>query len=489
MYTVIRLLLGLLGLSVSRLWALPPDTLWTRIYDNGGIEKPVALTTTPDGDVVLAVNEGWGAAGLWKLTIDGTLLWHRQYTMDFETFDFAAVHVTPSGGFIALGEAYVNLVTQPFALCTDSAGDILWSRVYDTAGGSHVIFRETAVMPNGFLFVGITFSDSNLTDWYVVRADLQGAPLWTRRYGGSLADEINGVGQTTDGGFLLAGTNMSLATWPSSLSGMWLIRLTSSGDTLWTRFYPDEFIIGGSDSRSGLLQMLPDNGAMLMGECDDPFLGGVVNVVRINALGDTLWTQKCRDGDFPIEPRALALTPAGGALVAGLTHDPFPYNTGSNMKLIRIAPDGALLWTTSFGRQGDDAATGVAVLPDNSFLVAGWSNTDSTRNDVMLVRTQPDSVAAGDSYHLPLPDYWTLTAYPNPFNAMSQIRLTLSHPSLVQLRIYDVLGQEVTILTHTLITSGTHEYRFDAQGLSSGIYFAVADFPGRHLTQKLLLIR
>ena len=61
--------------------------------------------------------------------------------------------------------------------------------------------------------------------------------------------------------------------------------------------------------------------------------------------------------------------------------------------------------------------------------------------------------------------------YPNPFNPSTKIRYTLGEKSLVQIKIYDILGREVYSLLNEQQEEGYHEVKFDAGRLSSGVYY------------------
>ncbi|MCH7774854.1 MAG: T9SS type A sorting domain-containing protein, partial [Bacteroidetes bacterium] len=61
--------------------------------------------------------------------------------------------------------------------------------------------------------------------------------------------------------------------------------------------------------------------------------------------------------------------------------------------------------------------------------------------------------------------------YPNPFNPSTKITFSLAVDSKVSLKVFDVLGQEVTKLITTNMTAGVHEVIFNASSLNSGVYF------------------
>jgi hypothetical protein len=72
-----------------------------------------------------------------------------------------------------------------------------------------------------------------------------------------------------------------------------------------------------------------------------------------------------------------------------------------------------------------------------------------------------------------MPERYTLYQnYPNPFNPATTIEFDLPEPSVVSLKVYDLLGREVeTLLDNESMDEGNQEISFDAGGLSSGVYF------------------
>jgi len=61
--------------------------------------------------------------------------------------------------------------------------------------------------------------------------------------------------------------------------------------------------------------------------------------------------------------------------------------------------------------------------------------------------------------------------YPNPFNPSTTIKFELPQSSLVSLKVYDVLGNEVATLVKDELTAGIHSVEFNAESFPSGTYF------------------
>ena len=79
--------------------------------------------------------------------------------------------------------------------------------------------------------------------------------------------------------------------------------------------------------------------------------------------------------------------------------------------------------------------------------------------------------------------------YPNPFNPSTVISYQLPSNSRVSLKIYDILGREVASLIEGYQTAGVHQAQFNAQNLSSGVYFYRLSAPGQDFVKKMLLMK
>ncbi len=79
--------------------------------------------------------------------------------------------------------------------------------------------------------------------------------------------------------------------------------------------------------------------------------------------------------------------------------------------------------------------------------------------------------------------------YPNPFNPTTAINYKLSALSRVTLKVYDVLGREVTTLVDQDQNPGPHTVVFNASGLASGVYFYTLKAGTYKTTKKMMLLK
>jgi hypothetical protein len=99
-------------------------------------------------------------------------------------------------------------------------------------------------------------------------------------------------------------------------------------------------------------------------------------------------------------------------------------------------------------------------------------------------------VVAVDSRETKGPDAFSLDQnYPNPFNPSTRISYTLATTQRVTLKVYDLLGEEVAVLTDGVQSAGEHTVKFNASGRASGIYLCKLETDTGVLTKKMLLVQ
>jgi len=80
-------------------------------------------------------------------------------------------------------------------------------------------------------------------------------------------------------------------------------------------------------------------------------------------------------------------------------------------------------------------------------------------------------------------------AYPNPFNPVTTMTLTMPMAGDMKVEVYNLLGQVVATLANGYMDASTYTLIWDASNASSGVYFVQADAAGFTKTQKLMLVK
>jgi len=141
-----------------------------------------------------------------------------------------------------------------------SFGAITFERTYGGASDdfSYSVQQTT---DKGYIIAGSTESfGAGSDDVYLIKTDSLGNPLWTKTYGGIYDDYGNSVQQTTDGGYIIAGIVSVPVGGGNWFDDVYLIKTNASGDTLWTKAY------GGTDWDYGYsVQQTMEGGYIIAG--------------------------------------------------------------------------------------------------------------------------------------------------------------------------------------------------------------------------------
>jgi hypothetical protein len=80
--------------------------------------------------------------------------------------------------------------------------------------------------------------------------------------------------------------------------------------------------------------------------------------------------------------------------------------------------------------------------------------------------------------------------FPNPFNPRTQIEITIPYDRKMDIRVYDLLGNEVELITHDKIyKSGTHTIHWNGSQFSSGVYFIKIKDGSDTQFRKMILVK
>jgi len=98
-------------------------------------------------------------------------------------------------------------------------------------------------------------------------------------------------------------------------------------------------------------------------------------------------------------------------------------------------------------------------------------------------------VLNGENDNAIIPGLNIVSAYPNPFNPVTNIEYSLSSPSNVQVVIYDIMGRQVDMIDAGNKSNGTHSITWNAENKSSGLYY-IQIISGEDIkTQKVMLLK
>jgi len=235
-------------------------------------------------------------------------------------------------------------------------------------------YATQATSDGGCVIAGCTFSyGGSGCHRYTVKFDADGTEQWSRVYNANQTEVWNDIAVTTDG-YVMCGYSYSGT---SDTNRAAIVRTNTSGDTLWTKFWPvaDAYAIiqthDGNIVAAGLT-------ASTYPTPSDAF------VIKLDGnTGDTLWTRiwggTQQDWFYGIQE-----TNDGGIVLAGFTAS---YGAGQNdILLFKTDANGNALWEKTYGTTGQEEAYGHCVqqTTDHGFIVSGYSTTDSA---ICLVKT------------------------------------------------------------------------------------------------------
>lgn len=233
--------------------------------------------------------------------------------------------------------------------------------------------------------------------------------VWQKSYGGSNDDWISSIKQTSDGGYAGVGYSNSVNGDISDHRGgtdLWMLRLNINGELLWQKSvggYGDEY--SGYDKA---IDQTSDGGFIIAGSSNsnDSYISGNHGasdylIIKMDESGEIEW-QKCLGGSGYDGANAIVQTSDGGYIVAGYSNsndgDVSGNHSGYDYWIVKLDAFGNLVWQKSLGGYGEDIASSIDQTSDGGYIVAGhsWSNAggDITGNhggtDYWIVKLSTD---------------------------------------------------------------------------------------------------
>jgi gliding motility-associated-like protein len=219
---------------------------------------------------------------------------------------------------------------------------------------------------------------------------------WDKTYGGKGYETLDDALKTEDDGFLLIGSTNSPVGNEVSEAGraqdFWVVRIDSTGKKLWDKRYSS----GDNDYNDVCLAAVQNTeGYLLVGEkntgvniyTDNPVDGHRdIWVVQIRPSGEVIW-EKSYGADGEDQAFSIVKLSDGDYIIGGHTDSkPDGINKTSEAKgnrdiwLIRIKPNGNVVWERSYGGNGKDEYPYLTVTQDGNVIVAA-SSTSSESGD------------------------------------------------------------------------------------------------------------
>jgi len=460
------------------LFAQSPDTLWTKTY---GIGSGNSVQQTNDGGyIITGFTYLQDSRDLWliKTNGNGDTLW----TKTFDNGDYESgfsVHQTTDNGYITTGSAGGDL----WLIKSDDQGKTLWIKTY---GGDNSDTGTDVQETNdvGYIIVGSTKSFGNLSQVWLIKTDTNGDTIWTKTFGGVSTDHGHSVQQTTDGGYFIVGSTASLM--PNNnvyLSDGFIIKTDVNGDTMWTR----TFGAHNNLSEYGTLgQETSDGGYIISGVSQNFFplsQRSHMLLIKTNINGDTLWTRTFGDSTLNLVVNSVLQTSDKGYMLIGneLTFNFDIAPTLHDVWLFKTNAKGETQWEKALG---GDVGNSIQQTSDGGYIATG-----SINDYLWLFKLAPDVTSINHNSNISINTYYLGQNYPNPFNPSTNIEFTLPKPEYVELKIYNILGKEVSTLVSKKLNQGNHTYNLDGRLLASGVYFYRIDAGEFQDVKKMILIK
>jgi hypothetical protein len=316
-------------------WIVKIDSVGNKQWDKrlGGtnIDNLISLQQTSDGGYILGGNSLsdssgdktqniWGSKDYWIIKTDS--LGNKQWDKDFGGTDddvLYSLHQTTDGGYILGGSSGSGISgdkTQPlwggtgdadyWIIKIDSLGNKQWDK--DFGGTDYdALFSLQQTNDEGYILGGRSNSGISgdktqgcwgYTDYWIVKIDSVGIKQWDKDFGGISNDQLNSLQQTTDKGYILAGTSLSGIGGNKTQNthgfyDYWIVKTDSLGNKLWDKDF------GGAQCENLYsTQQTSDEGYILAGfSCSDSSgdktednLGQTQTwIIKIDSLGIKQW--------------------------------------------------------------------------------------------------------------------------------------------------------------------------------------------------------
>ncbi len=259
-----------------------------------------------------------------------------------------------------------------------SAGqDLIWQT---NKGGIYNELGYAGVQTDAgdYVVFGSTFSfGAGDFDMYLLKLNSAGDTIWTAKYGGEFSEYGYDIQKTPDSGFILVGSTRSFG---NGKRDVYLLKVDSLGELMWSRTF------GGAEDDEGCSIRVTGDGYIICGTTSSRGAGySDLYLIKTNSDGDTLWTRTFggAGGESGSAVREVA---DGGYIAVGSTGS---FGEGySSVYLVRVGPSGDSLWAVALGGDKADFGSDIENAQDGGFIIVGsTASYGAGYSDVFLIKT------------------------------------------------------------------------------------------------------
>ncbi|MEM6697867.1 MAG: hypothetical protein AAF599_05700, partial [Bacteroidota bacterium] len=199
---------------------------------------------------------------------------------------------------------------------------------------------------------------------------------WKRTIGGNADDPCEAIVQMEDDGYILVGHGESFGD--DGDRDVYVVRYDLNGNMQWTKFYDEAFKEFAHDAL-----VTPKGEVIIVGEIqNDPSVEKDAYLLKINAFGDFKWSQSFGgDGEEGIS--SVALANDGGFVMVG--HTTSFGAGGEDMFIVKTDASGNEIWKKNYGSDVDERATSVVAV-EGGYVMAGYVDNSSIDRDIYLIK-------------------------------------------------------------------------------------------------------
>jgi len=241
-----------------------------------------------------------------------------------------------------------------------------WAKTYGW-GEYDWAYSSKQTTDRGYIVAGTTYfhSSPGNRDFWVLKLYSDGNVSWEKTYGLSEEDTVQSIQQTKDGGYILAGSFFVPASDIYGAYDILVLKLGINGDITWQKTY------GGidCDDFGDSIQQTTDGGYIVAGRssCSATDIG--FYLMKLDSNGDVTWQKKYGSFGVIYNARTIQQTTDGGYIVAGYTAS---YgNFAARFLVLKLDCNGDVTWQKTYGGSSYDYAYSIQQTIDGGYILAG----------------------------------------------------------------------------------------------------------------------